>query len=76
MDLSNHNLQGLFAQLGLDNQPDSINQFIEQHKGLASEIRLEEANFWSPAQASFLEESIREDSDWCEIVDVLDSMLR
>lgn len=76
MDLSNHNLQGLFAQLGLDNQPDSINQFVEQHKGLASEIRLEEASFWSPAQASFLQESINEDSDWCEIVDVLDSMLR
>ncbi|TKB43526.1 DUF2789 domain-containing protein [Thalassotalea mangrovi] len=76
MDLSNHNLQSLFAQLGLDNRPDSIDQFIERHKGLPARTRLEEANFWTPAQASFLKESINQDSDWCEVVDVLDSMLR
>ncbi|WP_394176773.1 DUF2789 domain-containing protein [Thalassotalea litorea] len=76
MDLSHHNLQNLFAQLGLDNQPDSINQFIEQHRGLASEIRIEEASFWTASQASFLQESLNDDSDWCDVVDVLDSMLR
>lgn len=76
MDLSHHNLAGLFAQLGLDNTPVEIKSFIRVNQGLAAEIKLQDAKFWNSAQSSFIEQAIFEDSDWSEIVDILDSMLR
>jgi len=36
----------------------------------------DEANFWNEAQAAFLAEAKADDSDWCESVDMLDSLLR
>ena len=38
-------------------------------------MRLEEAPFWSPAQATFLREEILEDGDWAEAVDELNLRL-
>jgi hypothetical protein len=37
---------------------------------------MSEANFWNEAQATFLAEAKADDSDWCESVDKLDSLLR
>jgi hypothetical protein len=37
---------------------------------------LQDAPFWSESQSHFLEEGLEEDSDWAEIIDELDAMLR
>lgn len=67
-------LSSLFAQLGLDSSDRAINQFISQHK-LAAGMAIQDAPFWNRAQSSFLRESLKEDADWCEIIDELNAML-
>jgi len=74
MDTSKHTMPMLFLQLGLPAGPEEIQSFIERHKGLP--IPLAEADFWTPAQAEFLRVAIDEDSDWCEVVDELNALLR
>ncbi|WP_286262450.1 DUF2789 domain-containing protein [Thalassotalea atypica] len=76
MDRSNHTLPCLFAQLGLENSDKNIEEFLNLHRGIPSHTTLAKAHFWSDAQASFLSDAISEDSDWAEIVDTLDTMLR
>jgi hypothetical protein len=76
MDLSNHTLEVLFAQLGLPNKPAEIEQFIAQHRPLAPDVEVADAPFWSAAQAQFLGEEITEDAEWAEAVDQLNVMLR
>lgn len=76
MDTSNHhNLRSLFDQLGLASKPAQIDAFIKNHK-LNNEVRIENADFWSDAQASFIHEAIIQDSDWTALVDQLDTLLR
>jgi len=76
MDTSNHyEISTLFSQLGLNSDKNSIEDFFENHF-IAGRIRLDEAPFWSPSQATFLREAIAEDSDWAEAVDHLDAGLR
>jgi Protein of unknown function (DUF2789) len=76
MDTSIHTMQTLFSQLGLASDEEQIRGFIEKHRPLSHIIALSEADFWSVAQAAFLAEAIQEDSDWCVLVDELDSLLR
>lgn len=76
MDMSEHTLNSLFQQLGLPETDTAIDHFIEQHKGTNRQGPLHEADFWSESQANFLQEAIEEDSDWAEIVDHLDALLR
>jgi Protein of unknown function (DUF2789) len=76
MDTRTHTLQMLFCQLGLGDDAEQINAFIELHSPLPSNISLAESCFWDEAQAAFLTEAIEEDSDWCELVDGLDCLLR
>ena len=74
----NHQPMGmpeLFSQLGLENSYADIAQFIQQHP-LPPETHLADASFWTPAQRAFLRESWHQDSDWCELVDQLNQMLR
>ncbi|UYC10938.1 DUF2789 domain-containing protein [Xanthomonas sp. CFBP 8445] len=59
----------LFAQLGLPNSEGEIRQFIAQHAPLPDDMRLEEAPFWTPAQAQLLREERLEDADWAVVVD-------
>ena len=76
MDTSNHfTLTTLFDQLGLPSEPDQIDTFFQAHK-LSAQQRIEQADFWSDSQSSFLREAIAEDSDWAELVDQLDASLR
>lgn len=76
MDLSNHfSIPNLFDQLGLPSDQKAISQFINRHK-LPADQKLEEAGFWNNSQASFLKQAIAEDSDWAEIVDMLNRELR
>ena len=76
MDKFFHGFTDLFAQLGLPNDASSIRQFIQTHAPLNSSIRLEDAQFWSTAQASLLKEELLGDSDWAEVVDRLNLALR
>ncbi len=74
MDTSEHNLATLFAQLGLDNSEQAMGNFVRQHK-LAPGMSIQDAPFWNPAQASFLHESLKQDAEWCEIIDKLNALL-
>ncbi len=74
MDTTTHNLRTLFAQLGLDDDPAAIKQFIASHR-LPADTELAKASFWNLGQASFLQEAWREDSDWCEVIDELNALL-
>ncbi len=76
MDTTPHTLATLFEQLGMSGDPASIDNFIHTHKPLPETLTLAEAPFWNNAQAAFLSEAIAEDSDWAEMVDELDAMLR
>lgn len=71
-----HSLSTLFAQLGLPNDPASIERFVNQHKPLSDDVELADAPFWNRGQASFLREEIIEDADWAEVIDQLNVMLR
>ncbi len=75
MDTSQHTLHTLFDQLGLPSDEGAIDGFLEHHT-LAPETRLDQADFWSAGQAQFIREALEEDSDWSEIVDQLDTLLR
>ena len=75
MDMTQHTMENLFLQLGLDNSEEAIEQFIKQHD-LHENVKLENAYFWSPAQAAFIKECLALDSDWAEVVDQLNVQLR
>jgi len=74
MESSFHSLENLFLQLGLDNNNEAIDDFVQKNK-LAQGQKLQDAQFWSPAQAAFIQECLTEDSDWAEVVDQLNVML-
>ncbi|AMQ89670.1 MULTISPECIES: DUF2789 domain-containing protein [Marinobacter] len=76
MDTSKHTLSVLFQQLGLPSDQKSMESFIARHSPLPSEIAIQDAPFWSESQSQFLEEGLEEDSDWAEIIDELDALLR
>lgn len=71
-----HSLSSLFDQLGLDSSNQAIEDFIDSHRPLDGGIELHRADFWNPAQASFLKQEKDEDADWAEVVDELDALLR
>lgn len=76
MNFTNPTLNNLFAQLGLAADEDSIDEFIEAHKGLRSEIHIEKAEFWTRAQANFIMNALTEDAEWAELTDQLNTRLR
>lgn len=76
MDSAFHHLCDLFAHLGLAEEPARVREFIERHRPLAPEVRIEDASFWTPAQAAALRQALLEDSDWAEVVDQLSAALR
>lgn len=76
MDTSNHNsMKTLFDQLGLPSGLNDIETFMAAHK-LATDQRIENADFWTSSQANFLRDAISDDADWAEVVDHLDAGLR
>lgn len=76
MDTSRHSLSTLFEQLGLPADQKDIESFIAEHSPLPSEIALQDAPFWSESQSQFLEEGLEDDSDWAEVIDELDALIR
>ena len=75
MYFSPYNINVLFLQLGLPATDSDVNSFFSRHK-LDPETRLVNADFWTEAQAAFLNEALEEDADWTQIVDQLDARLR
>jgi hypothetical protein len=73
---TNPTLNNLFEQLGLAADETAIDEFIETHKGLSDELHIENAEFWTRAQASFIKNALTEDAEWTELIDQLDSRLR
>lgn len=76
MDTSVHNLKALFEQLGLPSSEVDTTRFLHEHSPLDPALKLVEADFWNPGQRSFLIEALAEDSDWTELVEHLDAVLR
>ena len=75
MDTAKHDINTLFAQLGLPNSESQIDEFIASHK-LEDTTLLQNAPFWDEAQQHFLAESLEQDGDWSEIIDELDVRIR
>lgn len=71
-----HSIHSLFDQLGLDSSDQGIDAFVAEHGSLAANVKLHQADFWSEAQGTFLQQMTSEDADWAEIVDELDARLR
>jgi len=76
MDTTTPRFTALFSQLGLADDPAGIAEFIRAHAPLDPAVRLEDAPFWTPAQASLLREELQEDAEWAEVVDQLNAALR
>jgi len=74
MELTTPTLATLFEQLGLDSDDASIDAFVAAHQ-LPDDIKLSDAAFWTPQQARFLKEELREDAEWAPIVDELNVLL-
>lgn len=71
-----HSLSSLFKQLGLPDDPVSIDKFVAVHSLLKADLLLADAFFWTDSQKAFLREQILVDADWAEVVDELDVLLR
>ncbi|MEC5384812.1 DUF2789 domain-containing protein [Uliginosibacterium sp. H3] len=76
METTEHSFANLFAQLGLANDEESIQAFIQEHSPLHDSIDLHCAPFWTVAQANMIRESLKADSDWAIAVDQLNVSLR
>lgn len=76
MDKVNPTLRDLFKQLGLPCKDADIHAFIEHYKPIPETIKLHEMPSWTTAQATLLDEAIKNDSDWSYVADALDTLLR
>ncbi len=76
MEKNQHAFHELFAQLGLSCDARSIQQFVHTHSPLPGDVALPDADFWTPAQSSFLRESLLQDNGWVQQVDALSQALR
>ena len=76
MDLSVHTLQDLLTQLGLPSDEGGIARFLSERAPLPPQVALADAPFWTPAQADFLREKLREDSNWVQAVEQLNVLSR
>ena len=75
MELPNKDLGTLFAQLGLDSDPASIDAFINHHSPLPQEVKVSEADFWNESQAALLKGELHDDAEWAPVVDELNVRL-
>lgn len=76
MDTGEHTMHALFAQLGLDDGEASLQEFIIAHSPLPENIRISDAPFWTPSQAAFLNDAIKQDAEWAVLIDQLSLSLR
>jgi len=76
MHTNKFTMTSLFEQLGLDSSENAIIDFMLAHSPLGTSIPLHKASVWTKTQAAFLLQAITEDSEWCALVDQLDTCLR
>jgi len=76
MEHNHTDMSDLFAQLGLSSDEQSIAEFTQNNGGLPAEVKLENADIWTKQQADFLRSALVEDSEWAELIDQLNVMLR
>jgi len=74
MEITTPTLATLFEQLGLDSDQASIDAFVSKHP-LPDDVKLIDAEFWTPQQAQFLKEQLRVDAEWAPVVDELNELL-
>jgi len=74
MEITTPTLETLFQQLGLDSDQASIDKLVSQH-ALPDDVKLIDAEFWTPQQARFLKEELRVDAEWAPVVDELNELL-
>lgn len=74
MNVVNHTMQDLFAQLGLDSSPEAISKFVRTH-ALHRNEDLHDARFWTASQAEFIRDAWIEDADWVHAIDELETLL-
>lgn len=74
MELITPTLPLLFEQLALKSDQASIDAFVAAH-ALSQDTKLIDAEFWTPQQAGFLKEGLREDAEWAPAVDELNVLL-
>jgi hypothetical protein len=72
MYTQHHSLSDLFSQLGLPNDSQAIDHFIQKHHMDSVNQTLEALPVWTTAQKQFLIDARSEDADWAEPVDELD----
>lgn len=75
MDIETPTLSLLFDQLGLPSEQADIDAFVEAHSPLPDDVKLSEADFWTPQQAKLLKDEMRDDADWAPVVDELNVLL-
>ncbi|MGI9318470.1 MAG: DUF2789 domain-containing protein [bacterium] len=75
METRRHTMQSLFNQLGLESSDLGISKFIDNHQ-LNGDESLDEAEFWSTSQATFIRESWLMDADWVGVIEQLNVALR
>ena len=69
-----YSINDLFAQLGLDNSDEAIDNFIETNR-LAKDEELIESKIWNEKQRMFLQEEWKRDAVWVETIDELNVRL-
>ncbi len=74
MDMSANNLETLFAQLGLNNSQEAMTRFAASHM-LPKDVYVNNAPYWNDGQRHFLQDALRQDSEWSEAVDQLNILL-
>ncbi len=74
MDIGLHDLAALFGQLGLENDEQNINRFIESHQ-LTADITFLDAPFWNSSQVELLQQAFTDDAEWAEAADALATLL-
>ncbi|MBB3281091.1 Protein of unknown function [Mitsuaria sp. PDC51] len=70
-----HPFSALFEQLGLPAAESDIRAFITRHRPLPGDVKVQDAPFWTPAQAKALRDMLLEDADWAPVVDQLNLAL-
>jgi hypothetical protein len=76
MNQAMYHFSELFAQLGLPSEPGEVIHFLTTHRSMSTGFRLPDAPYWTPSQASFLRESLMQDSDCSDVVDQLSGALQ
>ncbi|MCE2679355.1 MAG: DUF2789 domain-containing protein [Burkholderiales bacterium] len=66
----------LFELLGLPSDEKGIAAFVTKHAPLSNAVRIEDAPFWSKAQATLLKDGLLEDGYLASAVDQLNALMR